>query len=187
MAVPYNYRPLSSRLARFASKIPAEAESPYVPHTIAGVQMIGNHSVTPGDHYLKPPSDLIYGIKLVLILIRDNTPMSAEDYISSGPLTNGINFEVRNNGTIAIANTLPIKSISDFGSYAGIQVQPFDYVNNPNSFAVCWCLDGGGSPLFLSGEKDESIHIILTDNFTSLTGHTALFQGEIFSTDVNKR
>lgn len=143
--------------------------------------MIGDYSTAPQNFYIKPPLKLIYEIYRVLILIRDNNPIDSDKYISSGELINGINFEVKSDGRAkGRTNAIPIKRINDYGSYAGVDVKPFDLVA-PKAFGIRWTFQKSGSPLFLHSAKNESIHAILNDNFTTLNGHTALMQGMIFS------
>lgn len=187
MPIPSYYKPLSSRLGRFLSKEPTEAEDPYSDQSEANLQMVGDYSVTPENFYIKPPVGIMYELHRVLILIRDNNNMSSNEYISTGPLTVGINFEVRTNGMVSIANSIPIKRINDYGSYAGIDVRPFDNELFPNAFGVRWTFSKAGDPLFLNGDNEEGIYVVLNDDFTSLTAHTALMQGVIHNTDVYNR
>lgn len=167
------------RLGRFLSKDPAEAENPTVDQQVANIQMIGDYDAVPTKFYLKPPEGLIYEIWRVLILIRDNSTLSSDSYVSGGALTNGINFTIEN-GEILTANTIPIKQISDYASYAGVDVKPLD-LSQSKAWAVRWTIQKAGAPLYLQGNLNESLNVNLTDDFDTLTGHTALVQGMIWN------
>lgn len=185
MALPSDYRRWTTRLNRFASKDATEAESFFWPMEEANIQMTGNYSVATCSFYLKPPKNYLYEIYRVCILVRDNIPMNSEKYISSGPLTNGILVLAGSDNSpfVGKVTEIPIKRISDFASYVGVDVTPMDYVNNPNSFAVRWTFTKGGGPLWLNGDDGDRVEIILNDNFSSLIGHTALYQGVIHKID----
>ena len=169
---------IQHRLGRFFSKDQDEAENPSVSQVEANIQMTGDYSSTEEIFYIKPPSTLIYEIHRVLILIRDNSVITSDDYIGTGALTNGVNFMIENGGSI-LANTLPIKQISDYGSYAGVDVKALDN-NSPKAWAIRWSLDKAGAPLYLQGSKNERLNVHLNDKFDTLTSHTALIQGMIW-------
>lgn len=187
MTVPHNYKRFNQRLNRFLSKDINEAENPTIAQAIANVQVTGDYSLTPVKFYIKPPVTLIYEITEIFIRITDSGNINPEEYISGAALTNGIKFEIRENGFLGNVNPLPIKTISDYISYVGPNVRPIDNVNNPSTYGIQWNLCGAGSSLFLNGQKEHSLCVIANDNFSSLTAHTAKIRGLIHSTDVNKR
>jgi len=186
MPIPENYTKLRLRLGRFLSKDKIEAESPTAPQVESNIQVIGNYLVTPVTFYIKPPKEYIYELNQIFIRITDNNPINPENYVSGGPLANGINYEVITSVGSAVVNTIPIKRISDYISYVGNKVSPIDYVANPNSYAIEWPLVENGKPLFLNGANGEGLCVIGSDNFTSLTSHTARVKGMIHYTDINK-
>lgn len=185
MSIPENYIHLSKNLFRFASKVKAEAEDPYTVQTIAGINIIGDYSSVSELFYIKPPLGIMYELHRILILIKDNTNMDSDKYVSGGALTNGIMVETHEDGIVNVMTPLPIKSINDYGSYSGVDVSPYDFVVNPKAFGVRWTLDKSGSPVFLNGDLLQSMFIHAQDDFSTLTKHTFMFQGIIHNTSVN--
>jgi hypothetical protein len=169
---------VTHKLSRFASKSAEEAENPCSEQSISNIQATGDYSSEQGVFYIKPPLGMIYEIHRISILIRDNIAITSDEYVSSGPLTNGISYKI-GNGCDILVNTVPIKCISDYASYSGIDVKTLDLVQS-RSWAINWSLSASGSPLYLQSKREESIRIFFNDDFSSLNHHTALFQGIIW-------
>lgn len=181
MATPDGYRKVGTRINRFLSSIPAEAESLTFPQTLAGINIVGDYTgggLGETDFYIKPDTGDIYAIERVLIRISDTANISSSEYLSTGALADGVKIRYKDDGGTTELLPFEIKEIADYGSYAGIDVRSLD--SPSRSWVIRWSFFRSGAPVYLRSSDSDRLVITVTDNFSTLVKHTALVQGLVY-------
>jgi hypothetical protein len=171
-----------------------ETSSWYQPLTVyaslngAGVDLIAdnNCSVTACYFEIAPPSDETWVIHRMLVEITDGQPFGPTTYGGIATLTNGIHVHsVTGTGATAVLRSDLTGSDETIKSNASWGARCYD-VNHlalgagDDVFLVRWTFWEGktGLPILLRGAKGERIQVGLNDDFSGLSDHRFVFQGE---------
>jgi len=181
MGLPINYLAPELRLNRFLDSDPIRGADFRIPQVESTVKGNGNYAVTPKPFFIQPPEGFYYSLARILILVTANNAISSDEYIASGPLTNGLKLQFARNGIVTDITPIPIKHIYDWGSYAGVDVRPLDTSVQTRSWAIRWSFFKSGRDLTIinSGGVVEQVGVLLNDNLSTLDTHTAFIQGTI--------
>jgi len=185
MGVPEKYIDFTKRVSRFLTKDATEAIDLTQSQVSTNFNAINDDSVTPVDYYIQPAPGLIYEIHRVNIRVKAAQNITSDEYTNGGPLTTGINYALERNGQSFNVTPIPITSIGDYSSYAGIDVQPLE--NPSKSWVIRLSFFKGGAPIYLNGDSEDKLICTLNDDFSSLNFHTGLIQGVFFNENYNVR
>ena len=140
-----------------------------------------NGSVTPVPFYAGPASGKIWRVERMIVSIEDNAVFNAEDYGGISTLSNGILVQrVRSGvGDTVITDLLdgrPIKSMVNWASFCYDGTYS-DFGAGNNFYEVRWTFSKTGTPLKLSGHRQEKLVATIRDNLSTLVSHTFHIQG----------
>lgn len=138
----------------------------------------GDYSDTPELFKIQPPSNEIYIISRMIVMIRD-TNISAEKYGGIvGGLTNGINVDERVESKIDedLLGGFNVKSNADWARVS-YDVDLKSWGPGDEMIVMRWSFDKSGVPLKLDGYKSGRLVVTCSDDLTGLASHTFLVQG----------
>lgn len=162
-----NYTSPVHKLIRYLSKGENQEQD------AANINMIGDYSSIPTTFQLKPLNDVVYRIKTIHLLIADSGVIEDNEYVSTGPLSNGITVSIKSDLVDDITFPLPIKDVRTYGTY-GADINLIG--TSKNSWAIHWRFENSFD---LSAGRGESLAFSLNDNFSTLSLHTAFCLGDI--------
>ena len=139
----------------------------------------GTHTVLiPSICKITPPSNKIYNITRLLIVIRDNSNITAANYGGVSTLSNGVQVRcMRGNTVLAnLTNSHPITGNVEWGTFA-FDVEDHTFGSGDNFTLVRWSFFKSGNPLVLDGLRGDSLEVWINDDLSSMTGHTFVIQG----------
>lgn len=181
MGVPAHYIDFTQRISRFISKDANEAINPGVTQVEANFNATEDNSVTPVDYYIQPAPGLIYEIHRIMVRVKATQNISSDEYTNGGPLSTGIIYQLERNGVKSNVTPIPVRSIGDYSSYAGVDVHPLE--NPSKSWIIRFSFFKAGAPIYLKGDSQDKLMATLNDDFTSLDFHTGLVQGVLYNED----
>lgn len=131
----------------------------------------GNYSVgSPGVFYLQPPSNEIWCINSLSILITDDGIIDAGAYGDGLVLANGYLLQIKSSATVLLdlAAGSPIKTNPDWGRLGGdAYLLDWGTGNDALSIILHFC-ELFGLPLRLNGANNERIQFTCQDNTSGL-------------------
>lgn len=143
---------------------------------------IGNYSAAPVEFKIVPPAGQAYGINRLVVTIS-GTGLDSGRYGNALDLVNGIEVHlVKDNEVIVdLTDKIPILTNSDWSRVAhNINYVAFGQGNEYTT--VLWDFSASGEQIWLTGDENEYLRVLLNDNFTGMSSHYFHVQGE-FSID----
>ena len=140
---------------------------------------VGDYSVTPETFFIQPAAGTYYFLYRILFSVEDNGAPNAGFYGSNLTLTNGVILRSKTGAAedTDFTDGIPIKRNAEFGRLA-YDSTPQSYGIGDN-FVLCrFTFDKFGGPLVLKGDDSQSLEIALNDDFSGLTGHYFMVEGQ---------
>jgi hypothetical protein len=137
---------------------------------------------TPVPFYAGPPAGKDWLINRMLVMIKDNAVLTADNYGGIDVLTagNGVTLKVRQGPTgpevLDLTDNHPIKSNAEWGAFC-YDISHVSFGSGDNYVLVRWTFGKSGAPLRLSSVRSEKLVLLVQDNLTGLTGHHFVIQG----------
>ncbi len=138
-----------------------------------------DYSSSEARFKILPPAGNIIRITTMVVSISDTTGMQAEEYGNLGSaLTNGIAIAVVRAGITVndITDGVPVKTNAEWG-HVTYEVSRKTWGAGDEMILARWDFRDSGSVIRLIGDKNESLDVILNDNFTGLIGHHFFVSG----------
>jgi hypothetical protein len=143
------------------------------------VDAISDYSSTDGVFFAAPPEGFEYRLSRMIVSIRDDGIPDAGFYGNNITLTNGI--QIRTANTDGVTNDLlggqTIKTNAQWSNYC-YNVQVLDFGTGDDTVVVRWTFSEAGTDIFITSNDGGKIEVILSDDFSALTGHRFLVQGQ---------
>ena len=141
----------------------------------------GDYSVTPQEFKIAPEPGEIFSIGTMIISLCDDL-IHAGSYgsMAKGPLDNGIRILLKRGTKVAldITENFPIKVVADWARLAfNAELKVWGSGQNNQFLIVRWTYERDGSPVTLSGDRNESLVLVLNDDFSHLTDHRFHIRG----------
>jgi hypothetical protein len=142
----------------------------------------GNYSGTPEIFFIKPPVDQIFAVTEILIHISDALNFTISGFASRSALTNGLMIEAKRNGTTVfdLTDGEPLKTNPQL-THLTSQVNILDFIAGENSMILGFNANNFGTALHLNGRLNDTLEIILNDDFTSLDDFHFIVHGAVLS------
>lgn len=150
-----------------------------------GTNSVGTWTIkrSPTSLMLKPAADVIYRVASLVLLVRDTTGFTEEEYGNLGStLTNGILVRESNAGGVItnFTDSETIKMNSDFSRLCGAREVVTDLgVTNDYLVATLKFEEQFGQSVRLVGDNGEFLEVVLQDDLTGLLAHYFLARGSI--------
>jgi hypothetical protein len=148
----------------------------------AAVSAVGNLSRT-AYWVLSPPADKVYLVTKFVALIEDNGSFDLQSYGNSPALENGVSLQARfENGKqlISYTNALPVRKNVDWYRFCSVETTNFLIGNNILQATLDFTQTENA--LRLEGSKNESLVVVLQDDFSGLVSQTFFAMGYIEGT-----
>ncbi len=126
---------------------------------------------------IQPPKNESWIISRLLVTIEDFGTFDAAEYGNGIMLTNGIRVATNQSGRETnITNGANVMSNAHWARFS-YDTTPIDFGTGNNFLAVRWTFSKSGTWIKLDGSTNDSINVILRDDFSGLVTHTFNFQG----------
>jgi len=145
---------------------------------------------TPVPFYAGPPAGKDWLIWRMLVMIKDNANITADNYGGIDILTagNGVTLKVREGPTgkeiLDLTDNHAIKSNAEWGVFC-YDIAPHTFGSGDNYVLVRWTFAKAGEPLRLSSVRSEKLVLLVQDNLAALTGHHFFIEGQEVNTGDN--
>jgi hypothetical protein len=138
---------------------------------------IGNSSGS--EARIVPSAGQVLVVQRLLVHIEDAGPFNADNYGGlAGALGTGHLIKIYRAGAAHtdLTDGVEIQANADWGKYC------FDVTNQNfgagNDFLQArWTFSKSGRPITLNGDNDDSLRVLLQDDFTGLVDHSFMVQG----------
>ena len=155
----------------------------------SGIEMIGDYSVTPETFSLGPAEKEVWQLQRLTVYIQDTGNFNVASYGNGITLTNGIELKLFE-GETEIANfqtSSPIKSNADWGRFC-FNNSYLNFGQGDNAFIARWDISPNFVWMHGIGTPDHptagnTVRVTLNDDFSGLTSHTFLLEGNIVEPD----
>lgn len=147
--------------------------------TSTSIQAIGNYTSTEIFRVM-PPGNETWLISNLQVQVEDNGAFVSNRYGVDLSLVNGIT--IRTNFSNTLFNYTAILPIitNDHWTRFSHNVFISSFAANNNYLDVAFPLSATNNFLMLNGSTNDSIEIVLRDDFTSLVSHTFKYEGYIY-------
>lgn len=139
-------------------------------------EAIGDYSVVAQNFLFTPPENTFYEVSRMIVQIEDNGNFAADIYGSGTALVNGIQLaKLNSNGDIMVdyMDTINVTTNAQWAELCyDIDLSSFGAGNN--FLDIRWTFLASGAPIKL---HNESLALILNDDFSFLVSHTFNLQG----------
>ena len=139
----------------------------------------GDYSGSVQKFSLIPGQGEIFRVARMIVTIQDST-FAAAKYGNMTALTNGVRLvsSVEGEEVIDAMDGIPVKTNAGWGAMCyDASVKAWGV--GDEFLLVRWTFERTGSIIRLVGNKDESLDVILNDDFSALADHRFLVQGYI--------
>lgn len=155
--------------------------------TLTESNHIGDYSLTPRYIVHTPPAGHVSLVMKMSIVIEDAGTLDSGQYGNKVALENGVEIGIKNDDGIIgkFTNGLPIKTNGDYSRYAE-SVTEISF-GSGNQFLKIF--HEFSAPIILEAEeKNESLYILLNDDFTGIIKHTFYVTGiTVTANAMNRR
>jgi len=148
-----------------------------------------NADADPVTFSIAPSAGQVMQINRMLLFVRDNAAFaSSEDYGGGGALDPGISLGVYSTQD-GVADQLSylltdvnhtIKTNADWGAYC-YDLALVDWGTGDEMITARWTFAKSGKPVYLSGDKGESLAAVVAGTCSHLVDHHLLVQGHYIS------
>ena len=134
-------------------------------------------SVTPVTFFVQPPSDEIWRVLHIFLIIEDTGLYRPDNYGAIGALTNGIVSAVRTGTSPLVTGAFPIQTNADWDLFSSrFEVRE----GTGATLALVSRIDTGEqNPTRLDGSLNRNLAVTINDDLTGLTDHRAVASGVI--------
>lgn len=142
---------------------------------------VGNYA-SATKFFIKPKPGQLFIIARMIVNIVDATVAEAEKYGAMPALSNGIVVKKTANGALVVDYTdgVPIKTNAGWGQVCyDVSNHDWGSLQDDDFIQVRWTFEKASQPLYLNGDKQEQLEVILHDDFTDLVRQYFMIQGKI--------
>jgi hypothetical protein len=139
-------------------------------------------SSTAVPFYIGPPAGEDYVLQRMIVTIKDNAVVTADNYGGIDLVTagTGVNCQVTEGiggkEVLDLFDNTLVKSMAGWGGIC-YDVAEFSFGSGDNYVVVRWTFAKSGKPLVLRSVRNEKLVVTINDNLSALTGHTFFVQG----------
>lgn len=141
----------------------------------------GTHTLHAVQKFkIAPASGETMELARMIVSITDVGAPDSGKYGNDIDLTNGITMFLDSTDdvdNVDITDSLPIKTNSDWGRLAGVDVQDMAWGTGNDQVVVRFTFEKSGVPLVLHGGWGHVLEVTLNDNFSGLVEHYFMVQG----------
>jgi len=148
--------------------------------TSGGKNAIGNYA-SPTRFYIQPAAGEVFIIRRIIVEIEDGPTMRAERYGGlPAALPNGVIAQKATNGvqTLDLTDGIPVKTNAGWGRLC-YDVDIKTWGAGDELLLVRWTFGASGTDIELIGDNNDSLDIVLNDDFTGIIKQNFLVQGYI--------
>ena len=147
--------------------------------------LILDWSSTDGAAWIEPPSGQMLEVARMIVHVGDVGAMDADNYGSTAnALANGLSLIIERDGVTLsdLTDYHKITKNSDW-SHFSYDVSLDDFGTGVNFLKSRWTFTRFGQPILLRDSRKDKLKMILRDDFTFLTEHHFVVQGQLLGTD----
>ena len=158
--------------------------SKHLATSTGGVNAIGDYSTAAVTFALTPSTGEVYRVARMLIFVH-STDIVAGGYgsISTG-LPTGMTVKVVSGATSStnviedMLDGVTIQYTADWAEFCfDVARKAWGTSTNDEFMTASWTFEKSGNPLWLRGDADERLEIVINDSCTALIQHTFVCQG----------
>lgn len=149
-----------------------------VTQNLANVNAIGNY-LTPTTLSITPATNEVMRLHRLLVYIQGQGALGSGKYGPIPALTNGVKISYTQSSVETVLTPIPVATSGQWKMYC-FDTDPISFGAGDNLDAARWSLDKSAHSPLLFNETNDSFNITLEDNFSALTLHTFLIQGQYF-------
>jgi len=141
---------------------------------------VGNYSGAVTPFYLTPATGQVIVLEKLIIQVADKGAFAIDGYggLAGGIVTNGVTIQFKRQGAVVtkLTDDSPIINNADM-SRLNTDYRLISYASSYNSSSVSFDQTSFGTSLYMVGDLQDSLEVLLHDDFTGLESHRFIAYG----------
>jgi len=141
---------------------------------------VGDYSAAVTSFYLAPAVGEVIVLEKLIIQVADKGAFAIDGYggLAAGVVTNGVTIQFSRLGSVVtkLTDNAPIVTNADM-SRLNTDYRLIPYASSYNSSFVSFDNTSFGTSLYMVGDLQDTLEVLLHDNFTGLESHRFIAYG----------